>query len=299
MVPRAIRLFAPSLLAHITIFPKLDNYIVKVECILYLTFNTSKDKNEIEIKSKSSTTGLLKHPWRLGPKGVNPVYTPFVSPLLVATGPSLRSGAGNMRVSGQLAHSHSHIPTHSNSGNCSCTLSPKVRSQSSVSYEGGKTLENCPSGEGWSGWTVSQVSLEFCGFVPGCLLFIGAGLWLTSHPAPGYSPSSILFDAVPQLFSTAKTQASACIQRKVGELQRVTSENHLLVQEWKAGSRWESSWRSHSSVFFFLFKYVKYTCMWVQNKGWGKDPGVQETWKLFHINSLVTIPTSFFSYPFS
>lgn len=119
MVPRAIRLFAPSLLAHITIFPKLDNYIVKVECILYLTFNTSKDKNEIEIKSKSSTTGLLKHPWRLGPKGVNPVYTPFVSPLLVATGPSLRSGAGNMRVSGQLAHSHSHIPTHSNSGNCS------------------------------------------------------------------------------------------------------------------------------------------------------------------------------------
>lgn len=91
-----------------------------------------------------------------------------------------------------------------------------------------------------------RVRLELWGFGPGCLLFIGAGLWLTSHPAPGYQP---LFSLM--LCPISSEQASACRGRKGGELQSVTSGNHLLVQEWKAGSRWEDGSRSRSSIFFF------------------------------------------------
>lgn len=43
--PEQCKLFASSLLANIRISPKLDTYIVKVESILYLTFNKSEASN--------------------------------------------------------------------------------------------------------------------------------------------------------------------------------------------------------------------------------------------------------------
>lgn len=75
-----------------------------------------------------------------------------------------------MKVPGQLAHSHSHKPTHFDSGHHS--LYSEAGSQGlfprgTVSCEGGKMLANHPSGEEWIGTDcLTGVSLELSGFVP-------------------------------------------------------------------------------------------------------------------------------------
>lgn len=80
-----------------------------------------------------------------------------------------------------------------------------------------------------------------------------------------------LFDAVPHLLvftnyhlttAISKSNPQLVSRGKMGELQRIASESHLLVQKWKPGSRREDSRRSLLPMSFF-------SCLNIEKNVWG------------------------------
>lgn len=153
---------------------------------------------------------------------------------------------------GRLAHPH--VPTHSNSGH----FVNQSQEPGTASYgEGGKTLEvSFRGGVKWN--ELSQKSSLGAPRV----LFLVVSCSLTDCPPCSGIVANLWFlsDAVPHLpvftdchLTTAVPKSNPREQRKDGELQRIASESHLLVQKWKPDSRWKGNRRALLLMSFFSY----------------------------------------------